>query len=63
MDFVKIFQFFIETYGYSGFVVSVLIIILFITLPYLIKKNNKDIKDGLKYITVELTQAIKNENK
>lgn len=63
MDFVKIFQFFIETYGYSGFVVSVLIIILFITLPYLIKKNNKDIKDGLKDITVELTQAIKNENK
>ena len=52
MDFVKIFQFFIEAYGYSGFVVSVLIIILFITLPYLIKKNNKDIKDGLKDITV-----------
>lgn len=63
MDFVKIFQFFTETYGYGGLVISILIILLFLFLPYLFKKNNKDIKDGLKDVTSELTKAIKDENK
>ena len=63
MDFVKIFQFLTETYGYGGLVLSILIVILFLFLPYLMRKNNKDMKDGLKDVTTTLTQAIKDENK
>lgn len=63
MDFVKIFQFLTETYGYGGLVLSILIVILFLLLPYLMRKNNKDMKDGLKDVTTTLTQAIKDENK
>lgn len=63
MDFVKIFQFLTETYGYGGLVISILLIVLFLFLPYLFKKNNKEMKDGLKDVTNELTKAIKEENK
>lgn len=63
MDFVKIFQFLTEAYGYGGLVISILIVILFLLLPYLMRKNNKDMKDGLKDVTTELTKAIKDENK
>ena len=63
MDFVKIFQFLTETYGYGGLVLSILIVILFLFLPYLMRRNNKDMKDGLKDVTTTLTQAIKDENK
>ena len=42
MDFVKIFQFLTETYGYGGLVISILLVILFLFLPYLFKKNNKE---------------------
>lgn len=63
MDFVKIFQFLTETYGYGGLALSILIVILFLLLPYLMRKNNKDMKDGLKDVTTTLTQAIKDENK
>ena len=63
MDFVKIFQFLTETYGYSGLALSILIIVLFLFLPYLMRKNNKDMKEGLKDVTATLTQAIKDENK
>jgi hypothetical protein len=55
MDFVKIFQFLTETYGYGGLVLSILIVILFLLLPYLMRKNNKDMKDGLKDVTTTLT--------
>ena len=63
MDFVKIFQFLTETYGYSGLALSILIIVLFLFLPYLMRKNNKDMKEELKDVTATLTQAIKDENK
>ena len=63
MDFVKIFQFLTETYGYGGLVLSILIVVLFLFLPYLFKKNNKDMKDGLREVTTTLTEAIKEENK
>ena len=63
MDFVKIFQFLTETYGYGGLALSILIIVLFLFLPYLMRKNNKDMKEELKDVTATLTQAIKDENK
>lgn len=63
MDFAKIFQFLTETYGYGGLVLSILIVVLFLFLPYLFKRNNKEMKDGLKEVTTTLTEAIKEENK
>lgn len=63
MDFAKIFQFLTETYGYGGLVISILIVILFLFLPYLFKRNDKKINDGLKEVTNTLTNAIKEENK
>lgn len=63
MNFVDYFKFLIESYGYGGLVISILIVLLFIFLPYLFKKNNKNMKDGLHEVTNELTKAIKDENK
>jgi uncharacterized membrane protein (DUF106 family) len=63
MDYVKVFQFLTENYGYGGLAISILIVLIFIFLPYLMKKSNKDMKDGLKDVTTTLTQAIKEENK
>ena len=63
MNFVDYFKFLIETYGYGGLILSILIVLLFIFLPYLFKKNNKEMKDGLKEVTTELTKAIKDENR
>jgi len=63
MDFAKIFQFLTETYGYGGLVLSILIVILFLFLPYLFKKNDKKMSDGLKEVTSTLTEAIKEENR
>lgn len=63
MDFAKIFQFLTETYGYGGLVLSILIVILFLMLPYFFKKSDKKIHDGLKEVTSTLTEAIKEENR
>jgi uncharacterized membrane protein (DUF106 family) len=63
MDFVKIFQFLTETYGYGGLVISILLVVLFLFLPYLFKKNDKKMHDGLKEVTSTLTEAIKEENR
>ena len=63
MDFAKIFQFLTETYGYGGLVLSILIVVLFLFLPYLFKKNDKKMHDGLKEVTSTLTEAIKEENR
>lgn len=63
MDFAKIFQFLTETYGYGGLVISILIVVLFLLLPYFFKKSDKKIQDGLKEVTTTLTEAIKEENK
>jgi uncharacterized membrane protein (DUF106 family) len=63
MNFVDYFKFLIETYGYGGLILSILIVLLFIFLPYLFKRNNKEMKDGLKEVTTELTKAIKDENR
>lgn len=63
MDFAKIFQFLTETYGYGGLVLSILIVILFLMLPYFFKKSDKNMHDGLKEVTSTLTEAIKEENR
>ena len=63
MDFAKIFQFLTETYGYGGLVISILIVVLFLLLPYFFKKSDKKMHDGLKEVTTTLTEAIKEENK
>jgi len=63
MDFVKIFQFLTESYGYGGLVISILIVVLFLLLPYFFKKADKKVKDGLKEVTTTLTEAIREENK
>lgn len=63
MDFAKIFQFLTETYGYGGLVLSILIVILFLMLPYFFKKSDKKMHDGLKEVTTTLTEAIKEENR
>lgn len=63
MDFAKIFQFLTETYGYGGLVLSILIVVLFLMLPYFFKKSDKKMHDGLKEVTTTLTEAIKEENK
>lgn len=63
MDFVKIFQFLTESYGYGGLVISVLIVVLFLLLPYFFKKADKKVKDGFKEVTTTLTEAIREENK
>jgi len=63
MDFVEFFKFLTDGYGYGGLVISIMITLLFLFLPYLFKKNNKEIKDGLKDVTASLTEAIKEENK
>lgn len=63
MDFAKIFQFLTETYGYGGLVLSILIVILFLMLPYFFKKSDKKMHDGLKEVTSTLTEAIKEENR
>ncbi len=63
MDFVKIFQFLTETYGYGGLVISILLVVFFLLLPYFFKKSDKKMHDGLKEVTATLTEAIKEENK
>ena len=63
MDFTKIFQFLTETYGYGGLIISILIVVLFLMLPYFFKKTDKKMHDGLKEVTTTLTEAIKEENK
>ena len=63
MDFAKIFQFLTENYGYGGLVISILIVVLFLLLPYFFKKSDKRMHDGLKEVTAVLTEAIKDENK
>lgn len=63
MNFVEFFRFLTDGYGYGGLVISILISLLFIFLPYLFKKNNKEIKDGLENVASSLTEAIKEENK
>lgn len=63
MDFAKIFQFLTETYGYGGLVLSILIVVLFLMLPYFFRKSDKKMHDGLKEVTSTLTEAIKEENK
>jgi uncharacterized membrane protein (DUF106 family) len=63
MDFAKIFQFLTETYGYGGLVISILIVVLFLLLPYFFKKSDKKMHDGLKEVTSTLTEAIKEENR
>ena len=63
MDFVKIFQFLTETYGYGGLVISILLVVLFLLLPYFFKRSDKKMHDGLKEVTTTLTEAIKDENK
>ena len=63
MDFAKIFQFLTETYGYGGLVLSILIVVLFLMLPYFFKKSDKKMHDGLKEVTSTLTEAIKEENR
>lgn len=63
MDFVKIFQFLTETYGYGGLVISILLVVLFLLLPYFFKKSDKKMHDGLKEVTTTLTEAIREENK
>ena len=63
MNFVEFFKFLTDGYGYGGLVISILIVLLFMFLPYLFRKNNKEIKDGLKDVASSLTEAIKEENK
>ena len=63
MDFTKVFQFLTETYGYGGLVISILIVVLFLLLPYFFKKSDKKMHDGLKEVTTTLTSAIREENK
>lgn len=63
MDFAKIFQFLTETYGYGGLVLSILIVVLFLMLPYFFKKSDKNMHNGLKEVTSTLTEAIKEENR
>jgi len=63
MDFVEFFKFLTDGYGYGGLVISILITLLFLFLPYLFKKNSKEMKDGLKDVASTLTEAIKEENK
>ena len=63
MDFAKIFQFLTETYGYGGLVISILLVVLFLLLPYFFKRSDKKMHDGLKEVTTTLTEAIKEENK
>lgn len=63
MNFVEFFKFLTDGYGYGGLVISILIVLLFMFLPYLFRKNNKEIKDGLKDVSSSLTEAIKEENK
>lgn len=63
MNFTEIFKFLSESYGGGGLVLSVLIILLFLFLPYLFNKNNKNMKDGLNEVSNKLTDAIKEENK
>ena len=63
MDFIKVFQFLTETYGYGGLVISILIVVLFLLLPYFFKKSDKKMHDGLKEVTTTLTSAIREENK
>ena len=63
MNFTEIFKFLSENYGGGGLVLSVLIILLFLFLPYLFNKSNKNMKDGFDTVSNKLTEAIKDENK
>ena len=67
MDLNKVIELIINSYGIGGLIISILIILFAISVPYLFKKNSKDIKDtmalGFKDLTKDLTSAIQEENK
>jgi len=51
MNFKEIFELLINRYGDGGLVITILIIILFLFLPYLFNKSNKNMSQNLEKMT------------
>jgi len=63
MNFKEIFELLINRYGDGGLVITILIIILFLFLPYLFNKSNKNMSQNLEKMTQELTNNLATQNK
>jgi len=64
MNFKDVIELLISSYGITGLIISVLIIILFIITPYMFNKSNKNINKGLEKMAEEIskTMAAQNQN-
>jgi len=60
MDYNSIFNLFIGNYGYLGLFLSFSIIVLFILMPYLINKSNKNINKSLNELTINMSNSLTN---